>query len=163
MSKSKIVGVMALIVFAVGMLLVCNAVAGEKIKCDTVWYTTKWDTINVGDEKDHVVAVWEGKGIVLNMEGKTFGEGLLAHGSGLYDINPKTGMIGDGYDTYTDKDGDKIYMKFDAKPSGPNEWTFYKGTGKFRGIQGKGTWSWVPSADPTLGYAPWEGEIELPR
>jgi hypothetical protein len=63
----------------------------------------------------------------------------------------------------TDKDGDKAYFKWDQKPSGPNRMTFYKGTGKFKGIQGKGTWSPIYTADPTEMFADWEGEIELPR
>ncbi len=162
MSKSKIVGMMALIAFAMGIVLVGDVMAGEKIKCRTVWYTTKWEQINVGDEKDHVVAVWEGKGIVSNMEGKTLMDGFLGYGSGIYDISPKTGAIGSGYNIFTDKDGDKIYNKWDQKGSSGGL-TIYKGTGKFEGIQGKGTWSFVPSADPMQGYANWEGEVELPR
>ena len=163
MSTSKIVAMMASIVFAGGIFWVGNTVAGEKFKVRTVWYGTKWDTINVGDEKDHVLGLSESKGIVSNMEGKTFGEGWLAYGTGIVDINPKTGATGEGYDTFTDKDGDKIYMKWAWKPTGPNPWTFYKGTGKFEGVQGKGTWSMIFTADPMLWYCPWEGEVELPR
>ena len=65
--------------------------------------------------------------------------------------------------TLTDKDGHKIYMKFDQKPSGPSPWTFFKGTGKFEGVRGKGTYISVLTADPTLWYSNWEGEVELPR
>jgi hypothetical protein len=163
MSKSKFVAMLVLIVFAVGIFLMGEVVAGEKFKCRTVWHSTKWNPINVGDEKDHVVALGENKGIVSNREGKTFGEGWLAYGTSILDISPKTGATGNGYDTYTDKDGDKIYMKWAAIPTGPNPWTFFKGTGKFLGVNGKGTWSVVFTADPTQWYADWEGEIELPR
>ena len=151
---------MALVVFAMGIVLVDDALAAEKVKCRNVWYTTKWEQINVGDEKDHVVGLWEGKGIVSNMEGKTFGEGWLIYGQGITDVNPKT-RIADGYNTYTDKDGDKIYMKFDQKGLS-GTWTFFKGTGKFKGVQGKGTWSMFYTADPMLFYTNWESEVELP-
>jgi len=163
MSKSKIVGMMALIAFTMGIVLVGNAVAGEKIKCRTVYYNTKWNQVNVGDEKDHVVAMAESKGIISNKEGKTFGDGWLAWTGGLYDLGPKGPNLGDGYMTLTDKDGDKIYMKWAQKPTGSNPWTFYKGTGKFEGVKGRGTWFWTPSTDPTLFYTDWEGEVELPR
>jgi hypothetical protein len=111
MSKSKIVAMMTLVVFAISIFLVGNAVAGERFKCRGVFYTTKWEQINVGDEKDHVVAVSESKGMYSNMEGKTFGEGWLGWSGYIADISPKTGMTGSGYMTLTDKDGDKIYMK----------------------------------------------------
>ena len=137
--------------------------AGEKFKCRNVWFGTKWDAINMADEKDHVVGLNEFKGIIFCMEGMTFLDGVLAYGNGIVDINPKTGPSGDGYNIFTDKDGDKIYLKWAWKPTGPNSLTFYKGTGKFEGIQGEGTWSLVSTPDPNLWYCPIEGEVELPR
>jgi hypothetical protein len=163
MSTSKIVGIMALIVFAVGIFLVGNGVAGEKYKCRTVWVTTKWEQINVGDEKDHVVVVAELKGIVSNMEGKTLGDGWLTWCRFIGDMSPTIGINGNGYGGFTDKDGDKISWKFDRKSSGPIRLTFFNGTGKFIGIQGKGTADWVLTAETTLTYSNWEAELELPR
>ena len=162
MSKSKIVGLMALIVFTMGILLVSNVLAGEYVKWRGVYYTTKWEQINVGDEKDHVVAVGEWKGIYSNMQGKTLGDGWLGVCVGLMDMNPKAGVTGIGYVTLTDKDGNKIYLKWDQKGFSGG-WTFFKGTGKFEGIQGKGTWSWAPTPDAALFLIDWEGEVELPR
>ena len=89
--------------------------AGEYVKAREVMYNTKWEQINVGDEKDHVVAVSESKGINSNMQGKTFLDGFLIYSVGYYDISPKNGLTGNGYATYTDKDGDKIYFKWDLK------------------------------------------------
>lgn len=163
MSKFKIVGIIALIAFAVGILLVGNVVAAEKFKCRGVKYMTKSEITNVSDEKGHMLLLFENVGVHSNMQGKTFCDGWFDWDSGLLDINPKTGMTGNGYLILTDKDGDKIYMKWDMKPSGPNEWTFFKGTGKFEGIRGKGTHSPVPTADPKLSYVDWEGEVELPK
>ncbi len=163
MSKSKIVGMMALIAFAMGILLVGDALAGEKFKCREVTYVTKSEKINVGDEKGHVIAIMEGKGIQSNKEGKTFCEGWVHWEAGRLDINPKTGVTGNGYLALTDKDGDKIYMRWDIKPPSPNEWAFLKGTGKFEGIKGKGTFSSTHTSDPTLFYVDWEGEFVLPR
>ena len=163
MSKFKILGMMALIAFAMGIFLVSDALAGEMIKCRTAWFNTKMERIDVGDEKGHIIGLFESKGVISNMEGKTFGEGWLALNVGLLDISPKTGRTGNGYMELTDRDGNKIYMKWDLKPSGPSPWIFFKGTGKFEGIQGKGTHSTVSTADPKLTYVNWEGEVELPR
>ena len=162
MSKSKIIGMTVLVVFAMSILLVGNVVAGEYAKGRQVMHNTKWEQINVGDEKDHVVGIGEYKGIQTNMEGKPFMDGFLVYVVAYYDISPKTGVTANGYTTNTDKDGDKIYGKWDQKGLSGN-WAYYKGTGKYVGIKGNGTWSWVPSADPTMGYSSWEGEVELPR
>jgi hypothetical protein len=163
MFKSKIVAIMALIAFVMGFVLVGNVVAGEKFKCRNVWYVTKNEQINVGDETGHVVTLREYKGIVSNMQGKTFGEGWVTWCTALLDISPKTGVAGGGYMTWADKDGDKIYMKWHLKPPGPHPLTFFKGTGKFEGVQGKATFSVVYTRDPMQFYADWEGEVELPR
>lgn len=39
----------------------------------------------------------------------------------------------------TDADGDKIFMTYDGPESGPLQWI--GGTGKYKGISAKGTWS----------------------
>ncbi len=161
MSTTKVLGIMTLIAFVMGIFLVRDVVAGEKFKCRTVWYTTKAERINFGDEKDHKVGLFESKGIISNMEGKTFGDGWLARNVFIGEASTKPSR--NSYMTLTDKDGDKIYMKAECKPPNPNGWTFFKGTGKFEGVQGKGIYSQVVTADPTLTYVNWEGEVELPK
>jgi hypothetical protein len=150
----------------VGILLVGNAVAGEYVKAREVMYNTKWEQINVGDEKDHVVGVWAAKGIYSNMQGKTFGEGWLGLSVGLLDINPKTGVTSNGYVTLTDKEGNKAYFKCHRTQqkglADSGEWSFFKGTGKLEGIQGKGTYLVTHVADPMQWYVDLEGEVELP-
>ena len=163
MSKSKIMGIMALIAFAMGMALAGDAVAGEKFKCRVVWHTTKVERIDVDDEKGHLLSVSAYKGIMSNMEGKTFGEGWLASMTSIAEIIPKVGMTSYGYIILTDKDDHKIYVKYDQKPGGPYPLTIYKGTGKFERVQGKGTFSAFFTADPTRFYVNWDVEVELPR
>jgi hypothetical protein len=163
MSTTKVLGIIVLIAFAMGIFLGGDAMAGEKFKCRTVWVRIKADRINVDDEKGHFVAVGESKGLISNMEGKTFGEGWVAWNTYIVDVNPKTGMTGNGYMTLTDKDGHKIFMKFELSPNPILPWTFFKGTGKFEGIKGKGTSSTVLFTDPDVSLVNWEGEAELPR
>ena len=171
MAKSKIVAMMALIVFAMGILLVGNALAGEKIKGRTVYHTLKREAIDVGDEDGHVVAVWEGKFIQTNLEGG-FGDGLPGWETCLIDLNPKTGVGSIAcYGYVADRDGDKYYYKAEGqwqkrgKP-GTDGWDWWnkilKGTGKFEGIQGKTTGqTYFPVKGQT--YTNWEMEVELPR
>jgi len=170
MSKSKIVGIMALVAFAISIFLVGNAVAGEKHKLSAVFHQEKWEQMNVGEEEGHLIALWHGKGVIRNKEGKPFLEGAVTQPRCYIDLDSKAGL---GslyfYQEDTDRDGDKLYSK------GPGTWkkgklgpywegtfTFTGGTGKYKGIQGSGVWKNYP-ASPDLGYADWELDLELPR
>jgi hypothetical protein len=169
MSKSRIIGMMALIAFGVGIVLVGDAVAGEKFKGKgrNVYHDLKFVPINVGDEDGHVVAVWEGKYIQTNLEGNLLGDGLPGHETCLIDLNPKTAvgsLVCYGYTT--DRDGDKMFYKAEGKYLKRGGWEsrseYYKGTGKFEGIRGKGTAQTYYAAEGQA-YVDWEGESELPR
>ncbi len=163
MSKSKIVSMMVLIAFAMAILLVGDAVAAEKFKCRTVTFGTKNHTIDVGDEDGPIVAVWEGKGIMTNREGKWFNDGWVDVIRGVSDFNLKTGVGSLIYYGYvTDKDGDKYYYKGEVKNM-ISRWEIVKGTGKFDGIHGKGiaTELYYPAEGLFYGNAEWD--VDLPR
>jgi hypothetical protein len=168
MSKSQIVGMMVLIVFAMGIVLVNCAVAGEYVKARNATHSLKWQQIDVGDEDGHVVVVQENKGVTTNLEGKWFADGWSCRDTGLSDLNLKT-FLGSahGYTDYTDRDGNKYYVTWEGKGVKGEKflwggtWKAVKGTGKFEGIQGNGTWQWYPVGDQA--YFDWKGEIELPR
>ncbi len=163
MSKSKIVAMMALISFAMGAFMVGDALAGEKFKCRTVMYTTKFHPIDVGDEDGHIVAVWEGKGIQNNREGKWFNDGWVDVNRGISDVNLKTGVGSIVYYGYvTDKDGDKYYYKGEVK-NNISRWEIVKGTGKFEAIHGGGTSTEMYYPAEMLFYANAEWDVELPR
>jgi len=166
MGKSKIIALIAVVGFAFAITTVGNAVAGERLKLRTIKYTVKWEQLNVGDEEGHVIGVHEAKGIVSNMEGRSFGDGWALRYVALLDINPKTGVTsGNGYEEMTDKDGDKIYKTWEGKAVAENRWegeyTILKGTGKFEGIKGKGTFTAYVVA-PNQFYTDEEWEVELP-
>ena len=168
MSRYKIIALMALFIFALGLALVGDALAGEKIKNRLVGYTVKWEQVEVGDQEGPVIAVAEHKGINNTVMGKTLLDGMLYRLPALCDMNLKTGVgsYGPGYSQYTDRDGDRIIVKDKGRYVGggnsAGEWAFIKGTGKFEGIQGKGTWV-GHDLSPTQWYVDWEGEVELPR
>ncbi len=171
MSKSKIIGMMALIAFVMGIVLVGDAPAGERYKIRIVWYFTMWNQIDVPGEEKHLLAVDESKGINSNMEGKEFLEGAVLRGAEVVEIDLKaeTGS-NHGYMESTDRDGDKIYYRGEGRRMKGKYWastwegrlTILRGTGKYEGIKGKGTASSYPIA-PKQAYSDWEIEVELPR
>ena len=171
MSRFKLFAFIALITLAFGVALVGNTLAAEKVKGRNVSHAVKWEQINVGDEDGHVVAVSEGKGITTNLEGKWLFNGWPYHDTSLYDINPKTGLgSGQGYGDQTDRDGDKVYWTWEGKMLKGGKfgtgywagtWAFVKGTGKFEGIQGRGTFQSYDIGGDTLND--WEGDVELRR
>jgi hypothetical protein len=168
MSKSKIVAMMALIAFVMGIALVGDVVAGEKFKGRSDLNMLKWEQIKVGDEEGHVVAFYEKKGISTNLEGKQLFDGCLVRETGLLDLNLKTGVgSAQGYGDGTDKEGNKCYYTWEGKcvkAGKPWEgvWTIVKGTGKLEGITGKGTWVNY-NLGGGWGYDDSEFEAELPR
>jgi hypothetical protein len=161
---SKIMALTALITFAFGVGAIDNVVAGERVKLRTAKYADVWKEIEV--EEGHIIVVEEAKGIVSNMEGRPFGDGWVLRHVGLFDINTKTGVaFAHGYEEVTDKDGDKYYSKWEGKMVENGYWegeyTVLKGTGKYEGIKGKGTWRAI-SVAPRQWYTDEEWEIELP-
>ena len=170
MSKLKNVGIMALIAFAVSMVLVGDAVAGEKHRLSVVYYTVKFEQMKVPGEEGHIIGLWEAKGITRNKDGKRFGEGLINYVVGYLDMNMKAG-IGSGhfYEEYTDRDGNKFYGESEGKlkkgemgPYWEGKLTITRGIGKYEGIRGEVTFKNYP-AGGGQSYSDWDVEVELPR
>ena len=86
---------------------------------------------------------------------------------GFIDMNTKTG-IGSLRATVLeiDRDGDKVYGTCEGSlTSGgvwKGTWSWTKGTGKYEGITGQGTWVNY-SVAPGQTYSDWEGQAEWPR
>jgi hypothetical protein len=166
MCKFKIVGIMVLIAFAVGILLVENAVAAEKFKWCAVWYVTKSESVNVPGEEGRIINVSEAKGILTVLQGSQRMDRMAGVVVYSVDVNTKTGTgFNHGVIEFTDRDGDKTYWSFEGKGekgifSGPI--TSVRETGKFEGLKAKATWSSV-FVTPNQFYADWDGEMELPR
>jgi len=77
---------------------------------------------------------------------------------------------GRGYHVSTMANGDKFYVRFQgtdtlkegAPQSGQGTWSFTGGTGKLKGIRGKGTYKGTFGRDGGATYEV-EGEYELPK
>ena len=116
MCKSKIVGMMALIAFAMGIFLVGDVMAGEKHRLSTVYHVIKLEQMNVPGEEQHVISLSEIKGIGRNKDGKGFGEGVIIYTVCRGDVNMKAGIVSTHcYDEWTSREGDKIYSNGEGK------------------------------------------------
>jgi len=165
MSWSKILAVTTVVVFGFGIATIDCAVAGEKqkIKAHGAQFTVKSHQIEVGGDEGHVIVIYENKTIYFN---EITGERSALKNVGFADINPKTGeMFGQGYGVETDKDGDKRITTWEGKPVAKGQWkgtwTYKKGTGKYEGVKGGGTWT-SNNLAPQQSYNEVEGEMETP-
>ena len=90
MSWSKIISATAIITFIFGIATIDCAVAGEKMKWHGTGVASNWQQIEVGDEKGHVLAMFETKQIFIN---ETTGEKIVSVSKNTMDLNPKSGKI----------------------------------------------------------------------
>jgi hypothetical protein len=163
MSWSKIFTVITVVLIIFGIATINNAVAGEKYKWHGTSIGVKWEQIEVGDEEGHVIGISESKQIYIN---ETTGEKTTSVSIGLMDINPKKGQAsGHGYGVTFYKDGAKSFRSWEGKAVGKGHWhgvwSAIKGTGKYEGIKGGGTWDQYSLA-PQHSYMEVEGELEMP-
>lgn len=165
MSWLKIISATAIIIFIFGIATIDCAVAGEKqkIKFHGASFNGKFEPIKVGDEEGHVLVIYTTKQIYIDelTDGKMHSTGV-----NFMDINTKTGRgFVQGYGTTIYKDGDKTFRTHKGQPEGKGHWKgtweFVKGTGKYEGIKGGGTWDSY-SLGHGQSYLEVEGESEIP-
>ncbi|MBM3299883.1 MAG: hypothetical protein FJY85_08005 [Deltaproteobacteria bacterium] len=168
MRATRVIASIAVIALFMGVAVVGDALAGEKVKFRAAFYRVKVEAVPVGDEEGHLVVVVEDKGIATNLEGKKFLDGWALRQMGLSDANRNVGTwSSQGYTEFTDPDGDKIYVAWQGKrlqKDLPGEGTvrLIKGTGKWQGIQGTGKWrSYYPATDRLYSDVEWD--VEWPR
>ena len=163
MSASKIISTTVAIIFLFGIYTLDCAVAGEKIKSHGASFNVKWEQMEVGDVEGHVIAIYEQKQIYFD---EITGEKTPSTTTGFLDLNTKTGEgSGNGYGVTFYKDGDKTFRSWEGKSVGQGHWQgtykVIKGTGKYEGIKGGGTWNSYFLA-PQESYLEVEGEVEMP-
>ena len=162
MSASKIISTTVAIIFLFGIYTLDCAVAGEKVKSHGASFNVKWEQMEVGDEEGHVIAIYEQKQIYFD---EINGEKTPSTTIGFVDLNTKTGEgSGNGYGVSFYKDGDKTFRTWAGKFVGPGHWQgtwqIIKGTGKYEGAKGGGTWDSYYLA-PQESYMEVEGEVEM--
>ena len=166
MSRSKLIAFIVLITLAFGVALVCDALAGEKVKFRVVWYMVKFQSLDVAGEEGRILYLMEQKGIVTVLQGNKLLDGMVITDVGCGDQNTKMGTgSAHGVNEWTDRGGDKIYWTWEGKGvkgvwSGPI--TIMRGTGKFERLKGNANWTYNGVA-PNQAYADWDGELEWSR
>jgi len=140
MSRFKLFAFVALITLAFGISLAADALAGEKFKFRAAWSTVKEEALIGPGGEGRTAIVFENQGTLTALGGNNIFDGMAAVDIGFGDLD-KTGTgFGHGTVECTDRDGDKIYMQWEAKVlngvwSGPG--AIARGTGKFEGLEGK--------------------------
>ena len=162
MFRSKLFAVLTVVLFVFGITMLDCAVAGEKIKFNGTIVTTKWQQMEVGDEEGHVIAIMESKQVYFD---EKTGEKMTSIAKNIVDMNIKTGQgTIKGYGVTNYPNGDKTFRTHEGKPVGKGHWkgtwAFTGGTGKYKGVKGKGTWD-QNSLAPQIDYIEIEGEMEF--
>jgi hypothetical protein len=168
MSCSKIISIIAVIIFLFGISTIDYAMAEENVKCrsEGAFYSGKREQIEVGDEEGHIIGIYEMKGLYFD---ELTGERLVDRAVGFMDFNEKTGLgFVRGYGVETNSDGDKKFRSFEGKPIGKTqwkgEWDLIKCTGKLEGTMGGGTWTWTSyDLEMNQGIQEMEGEMQTPK
>lgn len=159
----------ALAILAAGALA---AAAGAQTKTNGTIQCAKPDpqsAIEVGDKPGHMMGV--------SKSTCTWSPGMEIAGSKTKDgysvaFNDSTGNKSSGHGVHvsTLESGDKIYVKFQgsstlkdgALQTDSGTWSYSGGTGKLKGIKGKGTYKGKGNADGGATYEI-EGDYQLPK
>ncbi len=160
------------IILACVMVLALATVVGAQTKISGTIKCNKPDPqygIDIGDRPNHGFGIdksncawtkpWEIAG-VQSKDGYSVGFGETSG-------NKATGR---GYHVGTMASGDKFYVRFQgtdtykdgAPQTAEGTWSFTGGTGKLKGIKGKGTYKGTAAADGSITYEV-DGEYELPK
>jgi len=140
---SKIIALTALIMTAFLLMSVTQAAAAT-MKFRVVFFHTKVEVIKVGHVEGHIVGIYESTGLASLETGEVAVVEILG---GTFDYTKGTG-IHDGYVRLTFEDGSTIDFKVEGTtrpaPKGKGSLfeatdMIYQGSGRYAGIQGKGT------------------------
>ena len=156
------------LVFLGTVALAASAVAQTKASGTAQCKADPPSPAEIGDRAGHSFAIgkaqctWSG----FEIGGAAYKDGVSVSAD---EINGDK-VSSNGYHTATLANGDKTTAHFhgtatvkDGKfHSGGGTWTFSSGTGKCKGIKGKGTYKGTPNADGTVTYQV-DGEYSLPK
>ena len=168
MSKSKIIALTALAIFAFGMSVTQAGAATMKFRL--VLFHTKVEIIKVEDVEGHIVGIYESTGLASLETGEVAVFEVLG---GTFDYTKGTG-IHDGYDPLTFEDGSTIDFKSEGTtrpdPKGKGSLfegtsVIYQGSGRYADIQGEGTYTGrrvVPIGAGAQMYFDWILTYTLP-
>lgn len=127
-----------------------------------VLVATSGKTVSVTDQKDHTIFLQEYDGLVFNDNGETFLDKARYQ---VVNLTDSGGMADGGYKTFTADDGSQVYARYRLTNAAPpvlkGEWEFLGGTGKYKGITGRGNYT-VQIVSDTVLWDVLEGDYKLP-
>jgi hypothetical protein len=148
------------LIFALGVM---TSIAQEKVKIKDkrYWFATKLEVIKIDDTEGHIIQIIEAKGVDV-------GSGAIAYNRLFGDLVKGNGTLL-AYTTVMYPDGTRFLkaegkatttLSPEGKPIMTAEGTFslIRGTGKFEGFQGGGTWKSRIIAEG-ITVMDWEGEL----
>ena len=154
------------VIFVFGMAIIADEAAAEKTKWHGTSLTIETKQIEVGDEEGHVMIITKSKQLYFN--DAKHDDRRVGIAVNTMDINPKMKQMslrGCGWNV--DSDGDKIMRTHEGKPVGKGHWkgtwTYVKGTGKYDGIKGSGTWESFSIVQDQPSYLEILGDVEYPK
>ena len=117
-------------------------------------------------EKDHVFFVGGFSGVFFNERNEGFLDKTSVECPGVADIVNGLDIAGHGFCIVSDKTGDKAFLAWKARETslgvGKGEFQWTGGTGKYAGISGNNTFSFVSIGNTPASAVIWEGEWRLP-
>ena len=155
----------------IGLCLAAVAAAQTKLsgtgKCGK---PDKQEMIDVGDRPGHMLMIakqsctWTTPLEMAGVKSKTYTASIVSDATGQKSADR-------GYVVVTMENGDKAFVRINQgtttmtkdgkQESAEGTWTYAGGTGKFRGLKGKGTYKSKPSGDGVEDQV--EGEYSLPE
>lgn len=155
-----------LIVLALSTFAVTQTKISGTVQCGK---PTEEHHVDVGDRPHHSLMISKGNCTwtkPMDIGGTQTKEDV---GSAFDEVNGNTSE-GHGYVVGTLANGDKMYvrtqgsakLKDGAVQTADGRWSFSGGTGKVKGIKGKGTYKGAAAPDGSVSYDV-EGEYQLPK
>jgi len=148
------------LIFAFGVM---TSVAQEKVKLKDkrYWFTIKTEVMKIDDTEGHIILISETKGVDVGTGGISISRSFsdLVKGNGTHQSYSTT-MSPDGV-TFNKAEGKVTTALSPAgKPITTMEgtWSTIKGTGKWEGFQGGGTWK-LKVIGEGISVMDWEGEL----
>jgi hypothetical protein len=163
--RSKLIPALAVVLWGAPTLLAQTKISGT-VQCSK---PDEQHALEVGDRPHHSLVVAKSKCTWTKPMEIAGTKSKEDHGAGFDDITGNQSH-GYGYVVNTWANGDKSYarthgsatLKGGTIESAEGTWSFTGGTGKLKGIKGKGTYQGKGASDGSVTYVV-EGECELPK
>jgi len=135
------------------------------VKVQFVWHSTKWESIEVGDVPGHILGVAEFKGLAFFEDGEV----ATASEVSIFDQTNGRGRI-EGYVLFTFGDGATQVIAIQGNDGAAQEgkkafegsYSYTRGSGRFEGLKGGGTFTGKYYDDVKSGYDNFTGSYRLP-